>query len=112
MLVELKKQLNKAQERMKKYADKRRTERRKRVGDWVYLKLQPYQQVSVDKLPEVGLIQMTAKRKNNDTSDADLFFLWYSTPNPEEDDSFSVSNTLTLTLALLTSSGIRGIKVP
>jgi hypothetical protein len=39
--------LVKAQARMKKYADLRRTERKFQVGDWVYLKLQPYRQVSV-----------------------------------------------------------------
>lgn len=49
MLVELEKQLNKAQERMKKYADKRRTERSFRVGDWVYLKLKPYRQTTVQR---------------------------------------------------------------
>ncbi|KAJ4814811.1 polyprotein [Rhynchospora pubera] len=39
--------LEKAQERMKKFADKGRSERNFKVGDWVYLKLQPYRQVSV-----------------------------------------------------------------
>ncbi|WMV42750.1 hypothetical protein MTR67_036135 [Solanum verrucosum] len=32
---------------MKVYADKRRTEREFNVGDWVFLKLQPYKQTSV-----------------------------------------------------------------
>ncbi|KAF5196221.1 hypothetical protein FRX31_014193 [Thalictrum thalictroides] len=39
--------LHKAQERMKWYANKRRTDRNFLVGDWVYLKLQPYRQTSV-----------------------------------------------------------------
>lgn len=32
---------------MKSYADANRTEREFKVGDWVYLKLQPYRQVTV-----------------------------------------------------------------
>jgi hypothetical protein len=43
----LKDQLIKAQHRMKKFADARRSERKFKVGDWVYLKLQPYMQISV-----------------------------------------------------------------
>lgn len=39
--------LLKAQERMKIYADQRRTERSFQVGDLVYLKLQPYRQTSL-----------------------------------------------------------------
>jgi hypothetical protein len=38
----LKEQLNRAQDRMKRFADKKRSERTFNVGDWVYLKLQPY----------------------------------------------------------------------
>jgi hypothetical protein len=38
-IKELKQHLIKAQERMKKYADAKRTERHFGVGDWVYLKL-------------------------------------------------------------------------
>lgn len=37
----------KAQSRMKHFADKRRTERHFEVGDFVFLKLQPYKQSSV-----------------------------------------------------------------
>jgi hypothetical protein len=37
----------KAQSRMKKYADLKRSERKFSVGDWVYLKLQLYRQISV-----------------------------------------------------------------
>ena len=36
-----------AQERMKWFADKRRVDRSFEVGDWVYLRLQPYKQASV-----------------------------------------------------------------
>lgn len=36
-----------AQVRMKQYADKNRTDREFVVGDWVYLKLQPYRQTSI-----------------------------------------------------------------
>ena len=39
----------KAQARMKQYADKGRSDRQFQVGDLVYLKLQPYQQVSVSQ---------------------------------------------------------------
>lgn len=44
----LKENLNKAQERMKVYADKRRSEREFQVDDEVYLRLQPYRQMSVN----------------------------------------------------------------
>lgn len=47
VLIELKENLHKAQERMKRYADKSRTERKFIKGDWVFLKLQPYRQTSV-----------------------------------------------------------------
>ena len=43
----LKDNLVKAQDRMKKYADKDRTERVFDVGDWVFLRFQPYRQFSV-----------------------------------------------------------------
>ena len=43
----LKHNLNAAQERMKWFADKKRVDRSFKVGDWVYLKLQPYKQPSV-----------------------------------------------------------------
>ncbi|KAK8999763.1 hypothetical protein V6N11_065260 [Hibiscus sabdariffa] len=40
-------QLEKAQERMKHFADRHRTEREFQVGDNVYLKIQPYRQTSL-----------------------------------------------------------------
>jgi Chromo (CHRromatin Organisation MOdifier) domain len=43
----LKGNLVKAQAHMKKYADMKRVERKFSIGDWVYLKLQPYRQVTV-----------------------------------------------------------------
>ncbi|XP_070050671.1 uncharacterized protein [Nicotiana tomentosiformis] len=43
----LKDNLRKAQERMKYYADKRRTDREFQVGDMVCLKPQPYRQTSI-----------------------------------------------------------------
>ncbi|XP_070054168.1 uncharacterized protein [Nicotiana tomentosiformis] len=43
----LKDNLTKAQERMKYYTDKRRSDREFQVGDMVYLKLQPYRQTSL-----------------------------------------------------------------
>lgn len=46
-LTQLKTNLVKAQERMKQYADKHRSERKFEEGDWVYLKLQAYKQISV-----------------------------------------------------------------
>jgi Integrase core domain/Chromo (CHRromatin Organisation MOdifier) domain len=43
----LREQLLRAQDRMKRFADKKRSERSFQVGDWVYLKLQPYRQVTL-----------------------------------------------------------------
>lgn len=43
----LKESLEVAQVRMKNFADSKRSERVFQVGDWVYLKLQPYRQVTV-----------------------------------------------------------------
>lgn len=36
-----------AQSRMKYYADKKKSERELQVGDWVYLELKPYSQISM-----------------------------------------------------------------
>jgi RNase H-like domain found in reverse transcriptase/Reverse transcriptase (RNA-dependent DNA polymerase)/Retroviral aspartyl protease/Integrase zinc binding domain len=46
-LAQLKSNLKRAQERMKKNADLKRSERAFAIGDWVYLKLQPYRQITV-----------------------------------------------------------------
>ncbi|PRQ43893.1 putative nucleotidyltransferase, Ribonuclease H [Rosa chinensis] len=48
MLATIKRNLLQAQSRMKGYYDKKHTEREFQVGDWVYLKLQPYRQQSVN----------------------------------------------------------------
>ncbi|KAL4339288.1 hypothetical protein GQ457_08G024630 [Hibiscus cannabinus] len=45
----LKFHLKRAQDRMKSQADKRRTECKLALGDWVYLKLQPYRQLSLKR---------------------------------------------------------------
>lgn len=47
VLSSLKEHLEKAQNRMKFFADRKRSDREFQVGDWVYLKLQPYKQQSV-----------------------------------------------------------------
>ena len=44
----LKKNLQEAQDRMKFYADQNRSERTFNVRDWVYLRLQPYRQMSME----------------------------------------------------------------
>jgi hypothetical protein len=46
-LQQLKANLEKAQNRMKQYVDANRSERHFAVGDWVYLKLQPYRQITI-----------------------------------------------------------------
>jgi hypothetical protein len=47
----LKDHLHAAQARMKQQADKHRSEREFEVGDWVFLRLQPYRQISVNVHP-------------------------------------------------------------
>ncbi|XP_027067557.1 uncharacterized protein [Coffea arabica] len=44
----LKRNLQEAQDRMKLYADQKRSARTFSVGDWVYLKLQPHRQTTVE----------------------------------------------------------------
>ena len=46
MITKVKHDLQKAQNRMKVQADQHRTERVFQVGDWIWLKLQPYKQSS------------------------------------------------------------------
>jgi hypothetical protein len=46
-LTNIKRNLQLAQERMKKYADTKRSERELTVGDMAYLKLQPYRHNSL-----------------------------------------------------------------
>ncbi|GKF34865.1 hypothetical protein Tco_0108065 [Tanacetum coccineum] len=47
----LKFHLKRAQDRMKVQADKHRSDKNYDIGDWVYLKLQPYRQVLVRQNP-------------------------------------------------------------
>lgn len=47
MIAKLKLHLSNAQNRMKIQADKHRSEREFQVGDWVWLKTQPYKQMTV-----------------------------------------------------------------
>lgn len=47
LLQQIKEQLAKAQNRMKQMADRNRSDKSFEVGDWVYIKLQPYKQFSI-----------------------------------------------------------------
>lgn len=51
MMDLLQQQLKNAQDRMKRQADKKRTDKEFAVGDWVYLKPQPFIQSSVARRP-------------------------------------------------------------
>ncbi|XP_078170149.1 uncharacterized protein LOC144564426 [Carex rostrata] len=53
-LSQLKANLAKAQNRIKQFADRKRSERSFEKGDWVYLKLQPYMQISVSGKGRIG----------------------------------------------------------
>lgn len=54
----IKEGLELAQERMKVLANKGRTNRQFEVGDWVYLRLQPYRQASVEFKKNLNLAAM------------------------------------------------------
>lgn len=47
LLRSLKENLERARQKMKSQADRHRVEKEFKVGDWVYVCLQPYQQTSV-----------------------------------------------------------------
>ena len=49
ILAQLKANLQLAQQRMKQFADKHRVEEHFKLGDMVFVKLQPYRQISVSK---------------------------------------------------------------
>ena len=55
MLKQVRQNLQRAQERMKQLADKGKTNRVFQVGDWVWLKLQAYRQMSVQNKTRVKL---------------------------------------------------------
>ncbi|KAI9195047.1 hypothetical protein LWI28_011135 [Acer negundo] len=57
VVAKLKKELEKAQGRMKKYYDQGRRDVSFELGDFVYLKLQPYQQKSLKKKFNVKVLQ-------------------------------------------------------
>ena len=46
----LKENINTARNRMKQQADRHRTEREFEIGDWVFVRLQPYKQLSLKKI--------------------------------------------------------------
>jgi Skp family chaperone for outer membrane proteins len=46
-IEELRRQLQKARDKMKKFADGKRSEKNFEIGDWVFLKFHQYRQVSV-----------------------------------------------------------------
>lgn len=67
MIALLKQHLERSKQRMKEQADKKRSERSFAMGDWVYVKLQPYVQVSVapranHKLFQIFLVRFRSWR--------------------------------------------------
>nr|GEW87547.1 hypothetical protein [Tanacetum cinerariifolium] len=64
LLKELKEHLLRAQERMKKQADKHRTDVEFEVGDWVYIKLQPYHSMAMRRKEKLS---PNLKRMRNPT---------------------------------------------
>jgi hypothetical protein len=53
MLVKLRDNLAQAQQKIKKFANKKRSDREFLIGDMVYLKLQPYRQHAFE-LPSIS----------------------------------------------------------
>ena len=56
MIKKLQQNLLKAQNRMKNLADQHRTEKTFQIGDWVWMRLQPYRQVIVQHRGNVKLV--------------------------------------------------------
>ena len=55
MIKQLQQNLLKAQNRMKNLVDLHRTEKTFQIGDWVWMRLQPYRQVTVQHREKVKL---------------------------------------------------------
>lgn len=81
-MLELRDNLIKAQERMKRYADKSRTERKFHKGDWVFPKFKPYRQISV------------ANRSNLKLSPAVLWYLLDSIKNRRSGPSIKLTDRI------------------
>ncbi|XP_074373538.1 uncharacterized protein LOC141713869 [Apium graveolens] len=67
--------LCKAQERMKVFADRKRTDREFNIGDEVFLKLQPYRQSSVALKKRIGsgiVVQITPPNANDSEAEEPL----------------------------------------
>jgi len=52
LIEQLKQNLQKSQQYMKHFADKKRQHEEFQEGDWVLVKLQPYRQLGLGKAPE------------------------------------------------------------
>ena len=57
--------MNIAQNRMKQQADRNRTKRSFEVGDWVFVKLQPYKQLSLKQKGKNKLAPIPMECKNS-----------------------------------------------